>query len=352
MPNINLPLLGAAAIGGLSYGFIMLPEVGVAATGGFSGSGAVAGSISFVPAPTATGGFSVSVIHQLSLAPRASAAGGFSVADSGVIVATTPTIRAVLLDVLALFGVGCCTNPSDCLLAEAVRAVNAGVQQFYLSDRGRAYLTNTQVQAYDHTALGTIVDLYGHGMRLPSAGATAPVSDDYEVQTIVKVVFANYNGVGQGNGQRHTLRPVRSSPLSDALEVGGAPGGSVAGWLDDVTDTGELPLFYEVFRDGGVPFIRIFPLPETTETWSVYVHYIPKAQTITALDFSNGASLPILAPYLETLLMPLCRHAALGSAYFDSTNAPQAAAVREKYAEALASLGLADIQQPEVAKSA
>lgn len=307
-----------------------------------------ASAFSGTAAMSAAASMSISAVSIFPAIGPVSIAGTAKIAV-GTVSVTHPgsaLIGDAITDILGIFG--CCGTPNDCALSEAVKAVYTGLQQFYLSDMAKGVATNVQRQVYYFTG-GLDSDIDGAGARLPdinvSAGAIAyGVSNQYSVQTVLKVVF-----VSPGGGWHIVLRPVSMSPGSidrPGIASSAAASGSLVEWLEDSASTDNMPLFYEVFQYLGIPIIRVSPVNGLSQSEQVHVHYIPKAVPVTADDLTNGRAFDVQAVYVESWIMPLCRYAALSSGYFDAANAPLAASIRERYAETLKTLGLADLQQP------
>lgn len=352
----NSPFFEIAAITGISFSLVYSPVLQVPAVTGFSVS-AVGEGDTESPALhyAAVSGFSADVPTPVGTGFHAAATSGFSVGDI-VLVGTPSDIRAALKDIISLFG-GCCdTPPSECILAEAVRAVNAGLQLFYQSSRARHHLVNQRIQRYRWNAPGEGGHLLASatGIDLPSRAAIdSGVTVTHDLQHVSRVVMDTNWG---GAGQTYILRPVSSDPLGSAgnseLFPTNPSGASLADWLED--NTGDTPLFYEVFTDpdnSNRPRIRAFPYyVDGFTNPMVLVSYVSAAAPVTAADYSNGSSFDIGTKYVELYLLPLCRHAALSSSYMDAENAPQVAAVKEAYAATLAFLGLASPEPPAITK--
>lgn len=358
----------------MAYGYTLSPVVdvdwrsGMSISVGASSSGGVIdvqwrSGMSCAPSRPTIGG-SIEVAWQSAMSvtvpvPRYGTVevewvSGMSV--SGVVLPGEPAgKRAVIQDVLALFGAGCCAKPSDCMLADAIRAVNAGVQQFVQSSKAHEFLINPLQRDYSFSPSGENAHKFfsATGVDLPDVGNIDHIDEGNPAWTtrlhhVSRVVWAN-----RTTGKIHHLRAAQSNPMGNvngSMAMSGDPGSTLLEWLDQPARP--VPLYYEVFRDprnNHQPKIRGYPWDEVNgagnETVSVTYYNAPAP--VTALDFSNGSSFTEISPSaLELYLMPLCRHAALSSAYIDSQNAPQIAAVKERYAEVLGFLGLADIQTP------
>lgn len=274
---------------------------------------------------------------------------------SGIVLPGQPAnIRALLQDTMATWGFQCCTTPKDCVLAEAVRHVNSAIQQFFLSARASEFLINPKQRDYSFSPSGENAHKFfsPSGVDLPDIGNIDHTAEGNPAWTtrlhhVSRVVWCN-----RTTGRIHHLRPVHSNPMANvngSMAMEGNPGSTIMEWLD--TPVNPVPLYYEVFRDARnnhQPKIRGYPWTDVNgagnETVSVTYYNAP--EPITVLDFNNGASLDIAQSCLELYIMPLCRHAALSSIYFDAVNAPLAAAIKARYQEVLSFLELGDIQSP------
>ena len=263
-------------------------------------------------------------------------------------------IRDAIQDVLAMWGQGCCTEaPDDCPLAEAVRCVNQGLQQFYQSTKAHEFLVVTKEVRYSWSP--TNENAYKMfsltGVDLPSPLATDDTSGNTtrHFQHVSRVTYT-YTPAGSTDMRTVLLRCVQSS--GQAAAYAGLdtvlPGSTMLEWFD--TPSSDVPLLYEVFRgEDKHPKIRGWPFRTRTGNEFATVTYFEAAAPVNPVDYTNAASFDIAPQYVELYLMPLCRHAALSSRYMDPRAAPQSKAIEDRYQEVLAFLGLADIQPSEVA---
>jgi len=256
-------------------------------------------------------------------------------------------IGAAIEDILHLFG--CCNTTNECILNDAVMAVNTGLQQFYLSDRVKGVATNPQRQVYEMNGPSDS-DIDGSGAMLPDinvsqAAQNYGVSNAYSVLSILKVTYSA--GIGT-----FILRPSPISPGSMnkiSLDDSDPSEGSLVMWHEDSSSTDDVPYFYEVFQYSGMPAIKVFPPANTSASEYVTVHYIPRPEPVTAADLTNGAAFDVQAAFVESWIMPLCRYAALSTSSFDHANTSLVESIKARYTETLSILGLADIQQPRTA---
>lgn len=262
-------------------------------------------------------------------------------------------IRDAIRDVLSMWGQGCCDEaPDDCPLAEAVRCVNQGLQQFYQSTKAHEFLVVTKEVRYSWSPSGeNAYKMFSlTGVDLPSPLATDDTSGNTtrHFQHVSRVTYT-YTPVGSTNMRTVLLRCAESSGqaaayagLTDVL-----PGSTMLEWFD--TPSTDVPLLYEVFRgEDKHPKIRGWPFRTRTGNEFATVTYFEAAAPVNPVDYTNAASFDIAPQYVELYLMPLCRHAALSSRYMDPRAAPQNKAIEDRYQEVLGFLGLCDIQPSEV----
>lgn len=120
-----------------------------------------------------------------------------------------------------------------------------------------------------------------------------------------------------------------------------------------VDDFGPLSLTFRppVHIAGGRMMLRCFTSLGLDLNSSVFVHWCPTPLKIEWGDVVNNRPFDVALPYLELYLFPIFRFLALQSGYFPPEDyATRAPRIVDRYNEVMGLLGLADFQQPALAK--
>ena len=242
-----------------------------------------------------------------------------------VVTGQNATIARAFNSVASLYGV-CPETESETMRAAILMAMNTGLQELFQYDRALRELTLRASVIYQSFIPENASDIPQQGDELPSIFNL----DAHECLCVLNVQYSCNESGKWLNVPLRAANPGNDNQHYSASGVEAFRGRQ--GWLDETIDleTGlsgsSIPVWYETVRRVGSarrPMVRIYPPPPALPVeslplmWQIDVEYIPAPPPVTYSDILSGKAFPMAHPFVESYLMPLIRHAALTSSYFD-----------------------------------